>query len=106
MRKNITILFSSGVNYSQPKKNKCSNNCSNDHYDRQYQTNNINISFTVVGTTAIREADFINVVHDQTKEGHEYENLNDHKKIILVCHTPDYSSLLFTHPEIVHINSI
>ena len=40
----------------------------------------------------------IKVVHDQSKEGHEDQTLNDNKEVVLICHTPNDSSLFFTHP--------
>ena len=39
------------------------------------------------------------MINDISKEGHECHNLNAKEKIVLISHTPDNISLLFTDPE-------
>ena len=49
------------------------------------------------------KTDFVKVVNDETEQNHEEEDLDEDKEVVLVCDTPNNSSLILTHPTKQHI---
>ena len=96
------LFSSSRVNNPEPEEHKGGNDAAHDDDDWEDETDDIDVALAIVGAVCVLKTDFVKVVHDKTEQDHEEKNLDKDKEVVLVCDTPNHTSLILTHPLVKH----
>ena len=99
----LWLFSASCINNPEPEEYEGGNDPTHDDDNREDEADDVDVAFAVVVTVGVFKTDFVKVVNDKTEQNHEKKNLDEDKEVVLVCDTPNNSSLILTHPTKQHI---